>query len=461
MELFGFKISKKGGDPISTQDNELFREQFRTISAGMPISVTNQSETINNGYLKSDTVFSVINKLVNLGNGVKWQLYEIKDKKAFADYQKLTHKEQNLTKYADLRSKALSDVEINRTIDDLLVKPNMYQSMPNFWESWAKYYLITGNSYAYGLRRIPNDIKSPFISIHIPHPIETKLILSNNFASPVKGYQFDYYAKTVDASEVWHTKMFNPDWQESYHGLIGKSPLEIISNLVAVDVEGVANQAQKFANDGIRGILTGQGESSAYIDDSNGKIEELKKDYYRQMVGRISGSYRQIKDILFFKFPLQWLKIGQTSQEMDTVSSLVEVKKRIYAAYNVPYQDDPKYSNATVWRKDAIIGGLMPILEAYKEMLNMFLLKSWENEIGAGKYYIDYDMISSFPELQDDMATIIGAINNAEFMSINDKRAISNLEPSTAPYSDDLFISMGKIPLSKLDETLDTGSTTL
>lgn len=460
MNLFGFKISKKGGDPISTEDNELFREQFRTISAGMPISVTNQSETINNGYLKSDTVFSVINKLINLGNGVKWQLYEIKDKKAFAEYQRLNHKEQALPKYADLRSKALTEVETNRSIDNLLVKPNMYQSMSALWEHWARYYLITGNTYVYGLRRIPNNIKSPFISIHIPHPIETKLILSNNFASPVKGYKFDYYAKTVDASEVWHTKMFNPDWQESYHGLIGKSPLEIISNLVAVDVEGVANQAQKFANDGIRGILTGQGEQSTFIDD-RGKIEELKKDYYRQMVGRISGLSRQIKDILFFKFPLQWLKIGQTSQEMDTVSSLVEVKKRIYAAYNVPYQDDPKYSNATVWRKDAIIGGLMPILEAYKEMLNMFLLKSWENELGVGKYYIDYDMISSFPELQDDMATIISAINNAEFMTLNDKRNIANLDPSENEYANELFISMGKIPLSKLDETLDAGTTTL
>ena len=142
-------------------------------------------------------------------------------------------------------------------------------------------------------------------------------------------------------------------------------------------------------------------------------VEKLKTEYYRQMASKASGIGRVIKDILFHPLQLQWLKIGQTAQEMDTVSTITEVKKRIYAAYNVPYQDDPKYSNANVWRKDAIISGLFPVLEQFKEMLNMFLLKSWEPIIGEGKYYIDFDMIASFPELQDDLATTTAAMNGS------------------------------------------------
>lgn len=447
------KIDTKGGDPISSRDNAMFNATFEHIAAGQPISVTNTNETIKNGYLKSDTVFSVINKVSSLGNGVKWQVYEVQDNVALTQLKQMQHKSSDILKYIKLHKKALSVIDTGVSLDRLIDRPNDYQSMAAFWTAWCNYYLITGNTYSYGLRRLADKATSPIISMHVPHPSETQLILSNNFTHPIRGYRFAYYGKEVADTEVWHTKMFNPDFEGSYKGLIGKSPLEVGSNLVAVDIEGVANQAAKFANDGIRGILTGQGDMSMMngIGTSNSaEIDKLKTDYYRQMSSRAEGLGSKIKDILFHSLPLQWLKIGQTAQEMDTVSTLTEVKKRIYALYSVPYQDDPKYSNATVWRKDAIISGVMPVLEQFKEMLNMFLLKSWEGELGANKYYIDYDMIASFPELQDDLSATITAVNSAEFMTIDEKRELIYKDPYPDPMAKQILIAFGKVPLSNL-----------
>lgn len=455
MSIFSRKkISTKGGDPVSTSENALFGAQFYNVSAGIPIRVDNAKDAIKNGYLKSDTVFTVINKISALGNGVKWQVYEVQDKAALKQMKQMQNKSANLLKYVNLHQKALKEVDLGVTLDDLLASPNSYQSLPTFWQSWCNYYLITGNTYNYGLRRVPNDEKSPIISMHIPNPVTVEMVLSSNFAKPIRGYKFAYWGREVADTEVWHTKMFNPDFEDGYRGLIGKSPIEVISNLVSVDVEGVSNQAAKFTNDGIRGILTGSGESAMMSQSVNGKdsaaVEKLKTEYYRQMTSKASGIGRVIKDILFYPLQLQWLKIGQTAQEMDTVSTLTEVKKRIYAAYNVPYQDDPKYSNANIWRKDAIISGLFPVLEQFKEMLNMFLLKSWESELGEGKYYIDFDMIASFPELQDDLASTITALNACEFISTDEKREAIYKEPLNTPQSKEVLVSFGKVPLSEV-----------
>lgn len=455
MSIFSRKkISTKGGDPVSTPENALFGAQFYNVSAGIPIRVDNADDAIKNAYLKSDTVFTVINKISALGNGVKWQVYEVQDKAALKQMKQMQNKSADLLKYVNLHEKALKPASVGVSIENLIDYPNAYQSMASFWQAWCNYYLITGNTYNYGLRRVPNDVRSPIISMHIPNPVTVEMVLSNNFAQPIRGYKFAYWGREVADTEVWHTKMFNPDFEGSYKGLIGKSPLEIISNLVSVDIEGVANQASKFANDGIRGILTGQGDAALMSASADGKdsaaVEKLKSEYYRQMSNRAIGIGRVIKDILFHSYPLQWLKIGQTAQEMDTVSTLTEVKKRIYAAYNVPYQDDPKYSNANIWRKDAIISGLFPVLEQFKEMLNMFLLKSWESELGEGKYYIDFDMIASFPELQDDLASTITALNACEFISTDEKREAIYKEPLNTPQSKEVLISFGKVPLSEV-----------
>lgn len=459
------KISTKGGDPVSTPDNAMLKADFYNISAGIPVRVDNAEDAIKNGYLKSDTVFTVINKISALGNGVKWQVYEVQDKAALKQMKQMQNKSADLLKYVKLHEKALKPAELSITLDDLLVRPNSYQSLPTFWQAWCNYYLITGNTYNYGLRRIPDNDKSPIISMHTPNPVNVEMVLSSNFARPIRGYKFAYWGREVADTEVWHTKMFNPDFEGSYHGLIGKSPLEIISNLVSVDIEGVSNQAAKFANDGVRGILTGQGEvaimGQAVTGGDTDAIKALKNEYYRQMADRTSGFKERIKDILFHSLPLQWLKIGQTAQEMDTVSTLTEVKKRIYAAYNVPYQDDPKYSNANMWRKDAIISGLFPVLEQFKEMLNMFLLKSWEPLIGEGKYYIDFDMIASFPELQDDLEKTITALNNAEFITTDEKREAIYKEPLNTPQSKEILVSFGKVPLSSIGAPDPNETTTL
>lgn len=430
----------------TVSDNLLFEQLYRLFSNRQPLLFNNSLEQINNGYLASDTVYSVVNKVIQMGCGIKWELRKIENQQSFKALKSLSKKTENLVKYRYLFTKAYGNADDRTTkLEDLILYPNKYQSINDLYAAWEGYRLTTGNAIVYGVRANPNNPNSNLISIHVAPTQEVGILASGKPYNPVLGYTISTYnAEPIPASEIWHSKKWNPVAYNSAYNTWGLSPIGAARLLIATDVEAIKTNQSVFLNDGVKGIITGTQESQAYLKADD--IEELKSKYQRIKASAV----KKVAELLFYRFPLNYLQLGRSTVEMNTIAIQQDILRRICNIYSMPSQlfndnAHATYNNAKEFNKAAIINGVLPEIEAFKEMLNQFVLKSFGESVYRN-YYIDYDLIASFPELQEDLIQQTNALAAAWWITPNEKRTIMYFNELEEPAFNQPFVPMGMQP---------------
>lgn len=433
---FGFELVKKAykQEPMTMPDNQLFRTLLQNIGMDTPISdIAKIEDTVSKGYLYNHILYSVINKVINSCSGVPWNYYEERTKGAKARYNRaIINKDIDTAIYTkQTQFEIVEKSEVNK----FLLKPNNYQELNDLITDLIGFYLITGNGYWYGIRRMGGDNR--VLEAHTA-PAHLMTIIYGTYFDPIKGYELRGYIRDMIAKEnVMHIKNFNPNYQHLGSWLYGISPIMASSKLITLSNNGLDSQINAFKNQGARGILTG---------DTSPELTETQAKQLRERWDSLKGSTNS-GDIMISGQPLRWTQIGYSPVDLQIIENQKMTLRDICRIYNVPAQimGDPEsatYNSMKEARKDLITGASLPIMEKVKSGLNRFLLTNKDTG------YIDYD-IQAFIELNEDLDKLAATLNSMPWLTMNEKRVKSNVPEIDLPILNEVLISMGSIPASE------------
>lgn len=435
---FGFELVKKAykNEPMTTIDNQLFKNLLQYAGFGMPLSdITKLDDTVNKGYLYNHILYSVINKITNSCAGVPWAYYEERTKGAKSRYNRaIMFKDLDTAIYT--KQTQFEQVE-NNDVSRFLNKPNNYQQLNDLITDLIAFYLITGNGYWYGIRRMGGDNR--VIESHTA-PAHLISIIFGTYFNPIKGYRLSGYINDDIAPEnIMHIKNFNPDYTETGNWLYGLSPIQAAAKLVTLSNHGLDSQINSFNNQGARGILTGEKEPELSVEQAKAVQDKWKEKKGSSKAG----------DIIVSGTPLKWTQIGFSPVDMQIIESQKMTLRDICRIYNVPPQvlgdsESSTYNNMKEARKALITDASLPCMEKVKSGMNRFILTEKD------KGFIDYDL-QAFIELQDDLNQIATTLNAMNWLTLNEKRVKSNVPEIDLPIMNEVMIPMGSIPASEFN----------
>lgn len=403
----------------------------------------NQRKFVND-YINNSEVYAIIKRISKTVSTVPFYVYKVKDKKALNRYTSMTKNStttQDLAKAELIRVKAISEIA-DSPLNDLLEKPNPYQSLSEFIESVIGYKLICGNSYVWA-----NRLESGKVQELVVLPPQYMAIISDGTINGVEGYSFRLVGwDFLDAKDVIHLKYFNPYFDTNGNQLYGLSPLQAAYRTVQRSNDAKDTSVGMLQNQGPKGIL--------YADESNNFGQEeagkLKEDFYNQYGTKTQGQILQnAGKILIAGAKLGWVNMGLSpidlqllESEKVTLRELCNVYGVNSALFNDP--DNKTYNNMKEAKKEMLTQVVLPELVVLRDTFNRF----FAIEIGNG-YYIDFD-ITVFPELQEDMKELSAILSQSWWITPNEKRAAMRYDTSDDSVMDEIFIPAGYLPIDEL-----------
>jgi HK97 family phage portal protein len=403
-------------------------------------------------YENNSEVYAIIKRISKTVSTVPFYVYKVKDKKSLNRYTSMTKNSsttQDLAKAELIRVKAISEIA-DSPLNDLLEKPNPYQSLSEFIESVIGYKLICGNSFVWA-----NRLESGKVQELVVLPPQYMAIISDGTINGVEGYSFTLVGwDFLDAKDVIHLKYFNPYFDTNGNQLYGLSPLQAAYRTVQRSNDAKDTSVGMLQNQGPKGIL--------YADESNNFGQEeagkLKEDFYNQYGTKSQGQIVQnAGKILIAGAKLGWVNMGLSpidlqllESEKVTLRELCNVYGVNSALFNDP--DNKTYNNMKEAKKEMLTQVVLPELVALRDAFNRFFAV----EIGNG-YYIDFD-ITVFPELQEDMKELSAILSQSWWITPNEKRAAMRYDTSLDPVMDEVFIPAGYLPIDELTMLQDPTS---
>lgn len=446
MGIFGYEIRKKQALIRQIEaPNKLIQALYKLMGNGSFFTPDGKNY-VKQAYMYNHLVYMVINRVAVMGASVPWILYEVKDDKAAKLYKNtsLISKADKPINAQRLRTKALEETT-HPVLSTILNQPNQMQGWNEFFTALMSWKLITGNSYVYGMTPISGKDKDK------PHelfnlPAYQMVIEGGNPMQPIKSYRVDSdFVIEFKPNEVCHIKNFNPDYETTGSWLYGMSPLKAAARAVQASNDNITARAKMYQNIGAMGIL-----SDESVDDSSLSAEQALniKDKYKELYG---GS-NAINDIIVTAGKWKWQNFGLSPVDLALLEAMAVDLRDICAIYRMPSQlfndgNSTKYNTYNEARKAAWTDAVLPELDQIKDDLNRWLCNTWS--VDGKKYYIEPD-ISGIIELQDDFATQVQALKEAEWLTVDEKREFQTYDPLNTPFSTEPLINAGKVPLSQL-----------
>ena len=316
MSIFNRKAKPTEVDPLNNEDLELlYRMMFRQVNRGVNIpSFINKTDYIEKGFVRNATVYSIISLRAAAAKGIPWLVYKIKDIQKLKEYRNINRKDLDLHKTIQTKAKALEEVDGTK-LNQLLEKPNPAASWQDIIEGLFTYRDITGDAY---LAQVDNPISKEILQVYLL-PADKTSIVGGPFSNPVAGYRFADLSRDIILPEkVMHWKYFNPRWANDGRQLYGLSPLVAASQNINSDSAGLNNETASFANEGVKGVLTGtESKNDDQFEFTKPQIDTLLKKLKRATGRAKAGG----GNILFNRAPLNYTKIGETPVDLGVLSS--------------------------------------------------------------------------------------------------------------------------------------------
>lgn len=425
---------------------------FKYVNRDQDINpIISKTDYVTKAYLYNATVYSVISLRATTAKGIPWLVYTVKNKQKFRDYRNMVHKDFNLKRALTLKEAALEETDTGSLVE-LLKAPNPYASFADLVEGMFTYRDVTGDAYLY---RVDNKSNQEIIQLHLLPAHKTKIV-GNTFLDPIRGYSVDgVFNGILEPEKVMHWKYFNPYWDSDGKQLYGISPLVAATRVINADNEAINNEYASFANEGVKGILTG-------IDSSE---IEYTKEQAQQLINKLKKATSRAKDgdgnIAFNRNPLNYIKIGETPVDLGVLDSKKYNKEVLCNIFHIHpsmlSSDASTLNNLREARKALMTMSVLPDMDSLRDNLNTMFRASFGEQ-----YYVDYD-IMGIEELADDIEKIARTYQSMDWVTINEKRTATDYEEYPDKNADILFTDMAKIPLGygmdssfdKVDEEID------
>ena len=299
---------------------------------------------------------------------------------------------------------------------DLLNNPNPVMSGKELMESIYAYRLINGNAYLLAIGSERGGIEE-LVSLR---PDRVAVIAGHNFMP--SGYRYTVGSKSVDYnvdpitgySSLLHIKNFHPlsDWY-------GLSSIE--SAAYSIDQHnqaGAWNQA--LLQNGARpsGAIT--------VKNSEGNPANLSEEQFNRLKNMVDENFTGANNAgrpLILEGGLEWKEMSMSPKDMDFIESKHSSARDIALAFGMPPQllgipGDNTYSNLVEARLALWEQTIIPLISNICEHLS-----SWFGAVYGREYMVTYDT-DSISALALRRESIWERVQNASFMTINEKRAV-------------------------------------
>lgn len=303
---------------------------------------------------------------------------------------------------------------------NLLNKPNPFQAGAEFFEHLIANKLLFGNGYVAGVSGHDNK----FQEIYVLHPekvsIKTKSGIPISYKYSSENQNIEYPVdKITGKSKILHIKNYNP----SNH----------FQGMSAIESAGQAIKMHNKAADWNNSLLTNGARPSGalIVKNNNGFLSDEQFDRLKeQLQEKYSGSNNSGRPLLL-EGGIEWQEMSISPKDMDFVASKNAAAREIALSLGVPPQllgiaGDNTYSNMQEARLALWEETIIPLLDNLTDSLSSWLSLNF-NESLTVKF--DCDAISALSEKRENLWA---KINNADFMTLNEKRAIVGLPPIAA-----------------------------
>lgn len=367
------------------------------------------------GYQKNVVAYSSIREVAKGASSVPWRLYRNRGEK------RIEIKDHPLLK--------------------LLKRPNPMQGGACFLESVYGFFMISGNAY---IEAVGPDNGQPR-EIYSHRPDRMKIVpgrfgLPQAYEYSVSGQSKKWEADPITGkSAILHIKTFNPlnDWY-------GMSPIEAAS--YGIDTHNQAGAWNKALLD------NGARPSGAMVSAS-----PLTEEQFKRLKEEVDEQYTSPKNAgkpLLLEAGLDWKEMGLSPKDMDFIKSKYTSARDIALAFGVPpmilgIPGDNTYSNQKEARLALWENTILPLVGFAKDELNNWLVPMFGEDLELA---CDDDQINALAPRREK---VWERIQNAEFLTINEKREAVGYEP--VPGGNDIFISAALLPIGFGSETSGKG----
>jgi len=301
---------------------------------------------------------------------------------------------------------------------DLLARPNPSQGRAVFFESAYAYLNIAGNSYlelVTGGDGLPAELYTlrPDRMTVVPGPSGWP----KAYIYRVGGKEHHFTVDQVSGqSPVLHLKTFHPT--DDYYGM---SPLEAAA--YSIDVHNAASGWNKALLD------NSARPSGALVFEPKEGNAALSEEQFSRLKDEMEENFqgtRNARRPLLLEGGLKWQQMAFSPADMDFINAKHVSAREIALAFGVPpmmmsIPGDNTYSNyreanRALWRTT-----LLPMMDKMMSSLNHWLTPYFGSDLR-----LEYDL-EAIPALSSDRLALWQRIGQADFLTINEKRAAVGL----------------------------------
>lgn len=318
---------------------------------------------------------------------------------------------------ASVPLRVLNAKGLEHSFANLLKRPNLEQTGPEFIEAFLGHLQIAGNAY---LEMIAIDGTPKEMCVLRP---DNMRIIQGTNSWPI-GWEYRQNSKIrrlwrdpiTSRSDVLHLKLFNP-----IDDLYGQSPIEAAAT--AIDIHNAGGAWNKALIDNAArpsGALVYRGQNgNERLSDE--QFERLKAELNMAHTGAMNAGRP-----LLLEGGLEWSPMSLSPAEMDFVEARRAAARDIALAFGVPpmilgIPGDNTYSNykeanSAFWRQS-----ILPLLNKLTGALSGFLTGWAEEELTVSA---DFDAV---PALSNERESLWARLDAASFLSLEEKRKMAGL----------------------------------
>lgn len=412
---------------------------------------SDQESMITKGFMYNPDVYAIISYITSLASQIPWVLYEVKNEKWLNRYKNLDPLD---TIKANLyERKGLDDLGDKNRVMDIWKRPNSLQGQAEFVEQLLGYRLAIGEAFVVGAgpESGPNKGQYQELDVLPSHLIDIKY---GNAQEPVAHYFWrGDPSKKIDPALVMHTKYWNP-LPYTQGGLHGMSPLQSAMRLVTRNNDSLTASVRSLQNMGAMGMMTRDPSAAGEQGLTPEQAEMVERAYYKKFGGADNRGKIMITGAV-----LKWQQMGMSPVDLQIIEQEKMDLRKLCNIYHLQSQlfNDPEnktYNNMREARQSAYTQAVIPVMRSIRDELNRWWIPGFEKSMGK-QLWFDMDL-QAIPELQTNMKELVEWLNQAQMLTLNEKRDVIEYERIEKPGMDEIWMEGSKVTPEQA--LMDTGA---
>lgn len=376
------------------------KEFLLRVAKNRPLSGDQNNYSYVQEYAKNALIYTVVNKISFIASQVPFKLYRVR-----ADGEKVEVKDHEILRRWRF--------------------PNKYEGGHEFRKKLCDFYLTTGNAYI--LPYVVDEDNFEVANLNIL-PAQDIEIIVGDWLDPIKGYTLNYDGseKEFSADQVVHWKMANMDYQvgQQYYGM---SPLKPLSKVLSTSNTAFDVKIKDFKAGGVKGFISLKNEEAS-----------LDEEQAQALIDKVlSNRLALIND------DAQFEEVGLSIADMDVVNSIKKDFDLICSAYGVNpglFEGDTTFENQRMYMRSLYTQVIMPMLYSLYDRINAM----WVTKVQSNLLLLpDFENVK---ELEEDLLMRAVQVNQAEWLTINEKREATGKPRLDDDLFDKPFFELGKTP---------------